>query len=163
MPNILTVDQCCFHYGNDEFSLNEVNIQARGGTMLGIVGPNGSGKSTLLRLMAGILQPASGRVVVSGRDINDYARRELARKIAFLPQNPESSFQFRVHEVVAQGRFPYQGTFGLLSDVDERVVNNVLRETECEKLSDRYFSTLSGGEKQRPSMPRTRSTVILNA
>lgn len=149
MSNILTVEQCCFHYEDDEFSLNEVTVRARGGAMLGIVGPNGSGKSTLLRLMAGIIQPTGGRVEVSGRDISNYPRRELARKVAFLPQNPESSFQFKVREVVAQGRFPYQGAFGMLSDADQRVVSEVLQETECEQLADRYFSTLSGGEKQR--------------
>ncbi len=149
MPNNLSVQQCCFQYDDDDFQLHDISLQAREGTMLGIVGPNGSGKSTLLRLMAGILQPGEGTIRVSGRDLQNYRRRELARKIAFLPQNPESSFQYKVHEVVAQGRFPYQGAFGLLSDTDEQVVNNVLHETECDELADRYFSTLSGGEKQR--------------
>lgn len=149
MPPIISVNHCFFHYNDEDFHLRDINEQVREGTMLGIVGPNGSGKSTLLRMMAGLLEPVSGSIEVSGQDIADYHRRELARKIAFLPQNPQCSFQFTVHEIVAQGRFPYQGAFGLLSEAGEQVVQNALRETECEEFADRYFSTLSGGEKQR--------------
>lgn len=149
MPPILSVQNCSFHYEDGEFQLRDISLQARGGSMLGIVGPNGSGKSTLLRMMAGILKPDTGHVEVAGRRVTEYRRRELAREVAFLPQNPASSFQFTVREVVAQGRYPYQGAFGLLGKADQKVVEETLRETDSAPLADRYFSTLSGGEKQR--------------
>lgn len=149
MPPALSVHRCSFGYDEGDFQLHDVSVEARGGRMLGIVGPNGSGKSTLLRVMAGILSPSSGQVQVDGRPVESYRRRELAREVAFLPQSPGSSFEFTVREVVAQGRYPYQGAFGLLSHSDQEVVLQTLRETDSEPLADRYFSTLSGGEKQR--------------
>ena len=149
MPPVLTVHNCSFSYEEGRFHLRDISLTARGGRMLGIVGPNGSGKSTLLRVMAGILCPSDGWVEVAGRPVETYPRRELAREVAFLPQSPASSFEFTVREVVAQGRYPYQGAFGLLSEADQEVVRQTLRETDSEPLADRYFSTLSGGEKQR--------------
>lgn len=149
METVLSVHDCAFSYGDGEFRLAGVNLEVRAGEMLGIVGPNGSGKSTLLRLMAGILRASAGQVRVGGRPVREVPRRELAREVAFLPQSPASSFEFTVREVVALGRHPYQGAFGLLSERDRDVVDEVLGETEAAPLADRYFSTLSGGEKQR--------------
>lgn len=143
------VKQCSFRYREGQFQLKSVSMQAAEGRMLGVVGPNGSGKSTLLRLMAGILRPDEGAVHIIDRPIDDYRPRDLAREVAFLPQSTGSSFQFTVREVVEQGRYPYQGAFGLLTEQDRRIVTRALVETESVSLQDRHFSTLSGGERQR--------------
>lgn len=149
MDVVLSVHDCCFSYGEGDFQLQNISLAVRGGQMLGLVGPNGSGKSTLLRLMAGVLRPQQGHAEVVGRPIGSFHRLELAREVAFLPQNPSPSFEITVREVVALGRYPYQGALGLLSETDEQVILQSLAETDCAYLADRYFSNLSGGEKQR--------------
>ena len=146
---LLSVRDCSFRYGRGEFELNGVSLDAQPGEVLGIVGPNGSGKSTLLRLMSGILAPVDGDVLLEGVPVRSISRRRLAARLAFLPQSPEAPFRFSVREVVAMGRFPYQGAFGFLSENDVAVVERVLAETDAEALGERDFSTLSGGEKQR--------------
>jgi len=146
---LLEVRDCRFGYRDGGFSLEEVSLAVRAGEAVGIVGPNGSGKSTLLRLMSGILSPDGGAVLLEGRAIRSLGRRMLARKLAFLPQSPETSFHFGVREVVAMGRYPYLGAFGFLADHDVEVVERALAETDAAALGGRSFTTLSGGEKQR--------------
>jgi iron complex transport system ATP-binding protein len=146
---LLQVEECSYTYGEGAFRLHEVSLDVRPGEMLGIVGPNGSGKSTLLRLMAALLRPEHGRVLLRGEPIAAMARRALARRVAFLPQAPETSFRFRTHEVVAMGRYAYVGGFGFLGPGDVAAVERALAATETAHLAERDFSTLSGGEKQR--------------
>jgi iron complex transport system ATP-binding protein len=146
---LLSVRSCSFRYGRGEFELDGVSLEVRAGEVLGIVGPNGSGKSTLLRLMSGILAPVRGEVLLGGASVRSVGRRRLARRLAFLPQSPEAPFRYSVREVVAMGRFPYQGAFGFLAEHDIEVVERALADTDCASLGDRDFSTLSGGEKQR--------------
>ncbi|GAH56368.1 unnamed protein product, partial [marine sediment metagenome] len=146
---LLSVEDCSFCYGPDQFRLDGVSLEARAGEVLGIVGPNGSGKSTLLRLMGGVERPDGGEILLEGTPLRAFSRRRLATRLAFLPQNLQTTFRFRVREVVAMGRYPYQGAFGFLTGRDVRVVEGALEDTATAELGDRIFSTLSGGEKQR--------------
>ncbi len=145
---VLSVTGCSFAY-DDGFRLRDVGVDVRPGEVLGVVGPNGSGKSTLLRLMGGHLRPDAGAVELEGVGIGTVPRRDLARRMAFLPQSPESSFRFAVREVVAMGRYPYLGAFGFLHSHDIEVVERAMHETATDTLAERSFYTLSGGEKQR--------------
>ena len=149
METVLSVTDCRFSYGQSAFCVEGITLCVHRGEMLGIVGPNGSGKSTLLRLMAGIVRPARGEIEIGGNPLESFRRRELACEVSFLPQGPTASFELSVREVVALGRYPYLGAFGLLSRHDETVIDRALHETDCAALSDRFFSTLSGGERQR--------------
>src|SRR5207244_10867545 len=86
---LLQVDNVSFAYGparSRHFVLDAVSFEVRRGTILGVLGPNGSGKTTLLRLMAGTLAPLGGRVMLDGRDVGRLSRRDLARKVAVVPQ-----------------------------------------------------------------------------
>ena len=148
MTVLMTVRDCCFSYGEGRFRLSEVDLDIAAGEMLGIVGPNGSGKSTLLRLMSGLIKPDSGRIALRGTVLREVGRKELATELALLPQTPPSSFEFTVREVVSMGRYPYQGAFGFLTETDEKIVETALCETGSYELAERYFSTLSGGERQ---------------
>ncbi len=149
MPQLLSLNNCSFAYDSGDFRIENVSLAVNSGRMCGIVGPNGSGKSTLLRIMAGISSPGKGRLSVKGKDVRQYSRREFAREVAFLPQNPSPSFDLTVRDVVSLGRYPHQGAFGLLTAGDRRVIDRILAETECDRLAGRLFSTLSGGERQR--------------
>ena len=146
---LLSVEGCSFAYRGGDFRLQDVSLDVSSGRVVAIVGPNGSGKSTLLRLMAGLLRPDPGRVLLEGRAVHSMSRKRLARALAFLPQEPETSFGFAVREVVAMGRYPHLGTFGFLAARDIEVVERALHETAAAALASRPFSTLSGGEKQR--------------
>jgi len=146
---LLSARHCSYAYADGGFRLEDISLEVRAGEVLGIVGPNGSGKSTLVRLMSGFYEPDDGEVLLEERPIHRMARRRLARELAFLPQDPQSSFRFRARDVIAMGRFPYQTAFGFMSPEDAAIVREVMEETETTGLADRVFSTLSGGEKQR--------------
>jgi len=146
---LLRVRQCSFRYAGAAFELRDVSVDVRGGEVLGIVGPNGSGKSTFLRVMSGLLRAAAGSVALDGRPIGSFGRRQLAQRLAFLPQSPESSFPFTARQVVAMGRYPYQSGFGFVTADDARAVGDAMSKTDTGYLAGRNFMTLSGGEKQR--------------
>ncbi len=116
---------------------------------MGILGPNGSGKTTLLRLLSGTRRPLSGRVLLDGRSLDRYSRREIARRIAVVPQETELAFEYTVLEIVLMGRHPHLGLFELEGPADIAIARDMLQATGTAALENRPFSTLSGGEKQR--------------
>lgn len=114
-----------------------------------IIGPNGCGKSTLLKAMTRILSPSAGAVHLDGADIAKCNTKEIARKMAILPQTPEGSGGLTVGELVSYGRFPYQSGFGRLSKHDHEVIDWALDVTGTLAYKDRSVDALSGGQRQR--------------
>ena len=151
-----------FMYGRDPV-LSDVSLAVRRGEMLGVIGPNGSGKSTLLRLLSGVLQPASGEIFVQGRPLPDYARRDLARQVAVVPQDTVIEFPFSVTEVVLMGRSPHLGGFAFEGDRDVAAARDAMARTGVLHLADRSIHALSGGERQRVVLARAlaQDTPIL--
>lgn len=141
--------------------LDNVRLDVHAGEVLALVGPNGAGKSTLLGVVAGDTEPASGRVVVDGRDLHQWKLGDLARRRALLTQANSVAFPFTVREVVAMGRAPWAGRPEC--DDDEMIIDESLAATDTTHLRDRTFPTLSGGEKARVSLSRAlaQSTGIL--
>jgi ABC-type cobalamin/Fe3+-siderophores transport system ATPase subunit len=129
--------------------LNDVSFDVDRGTIVGLLGPNGSGKTTLLRIVAGMLRPNSGRVLLDGASVNDMTRRDLARRLALVPQETHTTFDFSVLDMVLMGRYPHLGAFELERPADLEIARDALRATGTETLESRAFATLSGGEKQR--------------
>jgi iron complex transport system ATP-binding protein len=117
--------------------------------MVAVIGPNGAGKTTLLKLICRLLQPASGTILLDGRPLTAWARHELSRCAALVPQELEIPFNFRVEEVVAQGRIPHLSLLGSLSQRDLEIVENAMDAVDVLNLRNRIFSELSGGERQR--------------
>jgi iron complex transport system ATP-binding protein len=122
------------------------------GALTGLLGPNGAGKSTLLRLVAGLLPPEAGAVLVDGVPVHDVPRRERARRIALLEQESSSTVPLTVREVVALGRIPYRTLWG--TDGDDGAVDRALAVADAAHLADRPWSALSGGERQRVHIAR---------
>src|SRR6266705_2371588 len=112
--------------------IDGVSLDVERGTVVGLLGPNGSGKTTLLRILAGVLP-----------------RRELARRIAVVPQETHSTFDFSVIDMVLMGRYPHLGPFELEGAADQEIARDSLAATGTAALETRRFGTLSGGEKQR--------------
>ena len=134
--------------------LRDVSLHVAQGELVGLLGPNGSGKSTLLRMIYRILKPASGSVEVSGRDVWRSSARDNARAMAVLAQENTSEFELLVRDVVLMGRTPHQSPFARDSAEDFHIVAQALERVDAKSLSERMFSTLSGGEKQRVLMAR---------
>jgi len=132
--------------------------------LIALVGPNGSGKSTLLKLLARVLQPASGQVMFRGRDLTGWNPREFARSVSYLPQEPSPAFPMKAIDVVLSGRSPFLGRFQWESRSDLELAEEALRKCDALEFADRYVDSLSGGEKKRVFLARvfvTAPAVIL--
>ena len=129
--------------------LQDVSTRIPDGGLVGILGPNGSGKTTLLKILGGLIRPSSGRALVDGRDLASLRRRDVARRIAMVPQETRLAFDYTVMEVVLMGRYPHLAPFELEGQDDVAIAREALASTGTLHLADRVFDTLSGGEKQR--------------
>ena len=109
-----------------------------------IVGPNGCGKSTLAKLAMGLIKPASGRVLIQGRDVASLNPRERARRLGVLVQQQEAPMM-TVRELAACGRFPHHGPLSRLDETDAQCIDETLSLAGVYDLRDRPLRSLSGG------------------
>ena len=135
-------------------ALSDVNLTVENGEIVGLVGPNGAGKTTLLNAINGLVEPTAGRVEVDGDDVNGLSARELARRVATVPQETSLSFAFPVREVVAMGRTPYRSRFERVSDTDHAHTERAMERTGVTRFADRSIDEVSGGERQRVVLAR---------
>jgi iron complex transport system ATP-binding protein len=136
-------------HGSEAFVVNGVSLRIGRGGIVGLLGPNGSGKTTLMRIMAGLLKPSSGAVTLDEHPVRALTRRELARHIALVPQETQTTFDHSVLDMVLMGRYPHLGPFALEGPDDLVLAREALAATGTAHLHSRTFGTLSGGEKQR--------------
>ena len=129
--------------------LDDVSLRISRGSIVGLLGPNGSGKSTLLKLISATLTPARGRIAIDGVPVASLSRRELARRMAMVPQETHSAFDFSVLDIVLMGRYPHLGPLALEGPADLDIARDAMTATGTLALEGRKFMTLSGGEKQR--------------
>ena len=146
----LAVEKVSFAYDNHARPVVDgVSLSVPRGAFVGLLGPNGSGKTTLLRLLSGTLVPDRGRVLLDGQAIAGMSRRDLARRIAVVPQETHSAFDYSALEIVMMGRYPHLGAFELEGASDLAIARRAMADTGTASFEDRRFAALSGGEKQR--------------
>jgi len=155
----LSVEQVSYAYSANPsqaplFTLEATSFQARPGEILAILGPNASGKSTLLKLIAGALQPLSGRVLLNGFVTHSLSPKTRAQRIAVVQQESPLLFPSRAWEFVLQGRHPYGRPMRFETEDDVIIAHNALAQVGAEHLSDRWMDQISGGEKQRVILAR---------
>lgn len=135
--------------------LLDVSLEIEHGGLVALCGANGSGKSTLLRVLARLLRPRAGSVTLGGRAIGKFARSELARTLAFMPQNPEPPLGVSVRELVGYGRSPHVGLGRRFATRDRDVIEHALELCDLRGLAEREVTSLSGGERQRSWLAMT--------
>lgn len=129
--------------------IDDLDIEIPKGEITVFIGGNGCGKSTLLRSLARLLKPQNGSVILDGQDIAKMKTKEVAQKLAILPQSPTTPEGLTVYELVKQGRHPYRGFVKPWSKEDEDAVIQALKSTNILNLKDRTVDSLSGGQRQR--------------
>jgi iron complex transport system ATP-binding protein len=161
----LQVEGLSFRYGTTTdrartWTLEQLSFHVAVGEILGIVGPNGSGKSSLLKLLAGLLSPHRGTILLGGQQARRLSQLNIARLVAVVPQEYVQIFPFTVAETVLMGRFPHRKSrfwsvgFGDDTEVDLVRAHEAMSETDVLSLADRLVSDLSGGERQRVIIAR---------
>jgi iron complex transport system ATP-binding protein len=134
--------------------VDRLDCAIRAGEVVAMLGGNGSGKSLLLRSLAGLRAPAAGRVTLGGSDIRALSRREVARQLGFLPQDPEAPPQGSVADTVMLGRFAHLGFWEQPEDADATRVARALAQVGLSSLGTRELASLSGGEQRRAAIAR---------
>lgn len=127
----------------------DLSIDVPDGRVSVLIGPNGSGKSTLLRALARLLKPKGGAVVLDGKQIHDYSTKDVARRLAILPQTLVAPEAITVEELVAYGRFPQRRSVAGLRDEDRDAIQWAMEVTNTIEVRDRPVDQLSGGQRQR--------------
>lgn len=133
----------------DHLIVDDLDMQIPQGKITTIIGPNGCGKSTVLKAVGRILKPKNGMVYLNGDDITHLSTKEVAQKMAILPQSPQAPAGLTVGELVAYGRFPHQRGFGKLKPEDKNIIQWALEVTKLTELETTAVDNLSGGQRQR--------------
>lgn len=143
--------------------IHELSLSLPAQRITALIGPNGSGKSTLLSGLARLMSPEQGAVYLDGQAIHTQPTREVARQLAILPQRPEAPGRLTVRELVAYGRFPYQGYFGAISTEDDQEIDSALEITGMDRLAHCLLGELSGGQRQLAwiAMALSQNTELL--
>lgn len=129
--------------------VRDVSFDVAKGEIIGLLGPNGSGKTTVMKTISGILSPESGVITIDGKDLRMLKPKELARKMAVLPQLHPVTFSQTVKEVVSLGRYPHHGWISAWSAEDENAVVEAMNLTGVADFGELTLDELSGGEQQR--------------
>lgn len=136
-------------YGKGDPVLDGVDLDVLDTELTVIVGPNACGKSTLLRALARVLAVQGGEVLLDGTDIMRQGARRVARRLGMLPQSPTAPEDILVEDLVARGRYPYQGLIRQWGQEDERAVDAAMSAAGVSALAGRSVRELSGGQRQR--------------
>lgn len=150
---ILEIQDITAGYGNGDIIKN-ISFSLNKGEFLSVLGRNGSGKSTMIKAIQGLLRDISGKILVDGKEMLSYKPRELAQKMAYVPQLFEVSFEFTVEEVILMGRYVHQGKFTGITAEDRSIIEEIMDLTEITRLKDKKIAHLSGGERQRVFIAR---------
>ncbi|AJD32854.1 ABC transporter ATP-binding protein [Clostridium sporogenes] len=146
--NSITTRNLAIAY-EDKLIVDGLNMNIPKGKITTIIGPNGCGKSTVLKTIGRILKPKEGLVYLNGDDIRNLSTKEVAQKMAILPQSPQAQGGLTVGELVSYGRFPHKKGFGKLSPEDKKVIQWALDITKLTELEVTMVDNLSGGQRQR--------------
>ncbi|HDI0341061.1 TPA: ABC transporter ATP-binding protein [Listeria innocua] len=145
----MEVRDVSFSYNGTEAILKNVSFTIQKNKINTIVGPNGSGKSTLLEILARLLSPKSGEVLLEGKSIFEWKAKEFAQNVAIVHQNNILPSELTVKELLYFGRLPYKNWRMTRTKADDVAVEKALKQTELSEKAEKFVDSLSGGERQR--------------
>ncbi|MGQ7279397.1 ABC transporter ATP-binding protein [Brevibacillus thermoruber] len=161
----LETRQLTLSYGERNI-IEALDLRIPRGQITVFIGSNGSGKSTLLRSLARLLKPKQGAILLDGESIAKQSTKEVAKRLAILPQGPTAPEGLTVLQLVKQGRYPYQSWLQQWSEEDERMVTKALAATQLTELAHHPVDSLSGGQRQRAWIAMTLAqgteTILLD-
>ena len=160
---MLKVENISINYGVCAV-VQDVSLSLERGKIIALLGANGAGKTTLLKALNGGLPMSKGAILLDGKLLENYSRREIAQKIAVIAQETETKFPVSVLEFVLAGRFAHGTAFGWETADDLRIALESLRQCDLDGYNARQMNRLSGGERQRVVLARalaTQSSVLL--
>lgn len=144
----LEVENLNVNYGDKEI-IKDFSFHINAGEIVTVIGPNGSGKSTLIKAISRCLKPVSGNIYLDKINIKNMHTKNIAQKLAVLPQVKNISSDISVEELVSYGRYPHLKFGKRLSKMDIEIVDWALEKTGLTNMKKRFAITLSGGERQR--------------
>ena len=147
-----------FGYRPDTLVLDDISFKLNRGEFTGLIGPNGAGKSTILRLLMGLLKSTAGEIRFDNKPLGEIPPRELARRVAYLPQEDEVHFPFTVGEIVMLGRWPHSGGAFFDSETDRVASLHAMELVGISDWSGRLITELSGGERARVTLAKAIAT-----
>lgn len=143
---------------DNRWLVRDATLELAPQSLTALTGPNGSGKTTLMRLLSGLWSASAGDVMLDDKSINSYKRRDLARRIAFTPQDTHLGFAFTVRDVVGMGRHPHLRRFEREGAHDRQAIHAAMHRADVLHLAERFVTELSGGERQRVVIARSLAT-----
>jgi iron complex transport system ATP-binding protein len=149
----LEVQQLRLAYGRHSV-ISDLSFQVTPGEMVGLIGPNGSGKSTVIKALSHVISPASGKILLDGKEIATIRRSDMARMVGVVPQIPLLPSSFTAFEIVLMGRNPHLGLMQRESSRDMAIAWDAMGRTHTRSFADRKVGELSGGEIQRVVIAR---------
>lgn len=144
---LLTKDISYEH--STSFQLNAINMDIKKGEIVSLVGPNGSGKSTLLKVISRLIKPRDGEVILDGKMMEEMKSKDIAKRLAMLPQIQEQQSDLTVYELIEFGRYPHQKSSNKLLKEDMDIIDWAIDITNLNSYRNRMLKSLSGGERQR--------------
>ena len=150
---IISADGLSVGYGR-KVIVDGIEFEVKQGEILTLIGPNGAGKSTVLKTIAGYLKRLDGTVMVGNRDMLEFSEKEMAKRLSVVLTERISPELMTCREVVETGRYPYTGSFGLLTEKDRAVVENAIEKVSMQDYADVDFSSVSDGQRQRVMLAR---------
>lgn len=148
------MDKCTVQVSNASFSygskkvFNNISFNIRKGEVFCVLGPNGCGKTTLLDCVLGILKLKEGNVLIGNTDLRELRENKLAEKMAYVPQNHERSFPYKVKEIVLMGRAHKTSFFTSPCEEDKKIAMDALEKVGISELADVPYTQISGGQCQ---------------
>lgn len=148
---LLKIENLCFSYGNDRFALKNINLNVLKNQFLAVIGRNGSGKSTLVKLISGIYGNYTGKILMNGKNISEYSRKDISRTLSYLPQSSlNGSNGLNVFDFLLLGRYAYKKFSDFSFSVsDRKAVEESAEVTGIWDFLEKPVNALSGGEKQK--------------
>jgi len=125
--SVIRAEEISFAYSTESV-LSRISFVIESARMVALIGPNGSGKSTLLKMMNGTLGPQNGKMLLDGRKTTELSRREIAKKVAIVPQETTLTFPFYAEEIVLTGRFPHLGRYQFEDRKDFQIVKEAMEK-----------------------------------